>query len=63
MNHSGRRIGFEFKCSDAPVMTRSLRIALDDLELSHAFVVYPGEREYRLEERVDVLPLGRVARL
>ncbi len=38
----GKRVGFEVKYADAPRMTRSMRIALDDLELSPLYVVYPG---------------------
>lgn len=57
----GERIGFEFKCQDAPRMTPSLRIALDDLGLAHAWVVYPGTRRYPLHERAEAVPLGSIA--
>ena len=63
LTHRGERIGFEFKCADAPGMTRSLRVALEDLKLAHAYIVYPGSDEYRLDEKVDVLPLARVHQL
>ncbi|GMR23125.1 MAG: ATP-binding protein [Acidobacteriota bacterium] len=53
----GRRIGVEFKRVDAPRMTRSIHIALEDLALDHLAVVYPGNRMYPLAERVSVLPL------
>jgi len=42
---------------DAPTLTPSMRIALEDLKLDRLGVVYPGERRYRLADRVDVLPL------
>ena len=51
------RIGFEFKCQDAPRMTKSLRIALEDLNLDRAFIVYPGDKSYALADNVDVVPL------
>ena len=54
----GRRIGFEFKCADAPRMTKSMRVALADLRLERLFVVYPGARSYDLEEKVRVLALS-----
>ncbi len=54
----GQRIGFEFKCSDAPSMTRSMHVALEDLRLQSLFVVYPGEKRYALHEKVEVLPLA-----
>jgi predicted AAA+ superfamily ATPase len=61
--HDGRRIGFEFKCADAPGMTRSLGIARADLGLDRAFVVYPGAKLYPLAERIDVIPLSEVPAL
>jgi predicted AAA+ superfamily ATPase len=53
-----RRIGFEFKCTDAPSMTRSIHVALEDLKPEALYVVYPGERRYRLHEKVEALPLS-----
>ena len=60
MIKNGRRVGVEFKRADAPQMTPSMRIALDDLALDTLYVVYPGERRYRLGERVEVVPLASV---
>lgn len=53
----GRRWGFEFKCSDAPGVTRSMHIALKDLQLEHLWVVYPGVRKYALHDAITALPL------
>ena len=58
----GRRVGIECKRVDAPRLTPSMRIALEDLALDHLFVFYPGERPYPLTERVTVLPLSSLAR-
>lgn len=58
----GRRVGVECKRVDAPRLTPSMRIALEDLALDHLFVFYPGERPYPLAERVTVLPLASLAR-
>ena len=55
--HRGQRYGFEFKYSDAPTVTKSLRIALADLNLNGAWIVYPGKERYRVHERVEVIPL------
>jgi predicted AAA+ superfamily ATPase len=57
----GRRIGVEFKLSDAPKLTPSMRIAMADLKLDHLLVIYPGRKPYALAERVDVVPAARVA--
>lgn len=53
----GKRLGFEMKCSDAPPMTKSMAIAIEDLRLSHIYVVYPGTRSYRLTRTVDVVSI------
>lgn len=53
----GRRHGIEFKVGDAPTMTKSLHVALADLKLHDVQVVYPGQRRYRVHERVEVVPL------
>lgn len=53
----GRRFGVEIKYSDAPSLTKSMKIVFDDLRLSRLFVVYPGSKCYALDENIDVLPL------
>ena len=44
----GLRVGVEFKRVDAPKMTASMHIALQDLQLDALYVVYPGERRYTI---------------
>ena len=56
----GKRIGVECKRADAPTFTPSMRIALTDLKLDQLIVVYPGERRYRLDKRVEVVPLAEL---
>jgi uncharacterized protein len=58
MMKDGRRVGVEFKRADAPQMTPSMRIAMQDLALDALYVVYPGERRYGLAERVEAVPLS-----
>jgi predicted AAA+ superfamily ATPase len=53
----GRRVGVECKRMDAPTLTSSMQIALDDLKLDRLIVVYPGHRRYALGNRVEVVPL------
>ncbi|MDE2655301.1 MAG: ATP-binding protein [Gemmatimonadota bacterium] len=57
---SGRRWGFEFKCSDAPRTTKSMHIVMKDLGLEHLWVVYPGDLEYPLADGINAMPLKRV---
>ncbi len=44
----------EFKYSDAPGMTKSMNVVIEDLKLSHLWVVYPGKDNYRLSDRISV---------
>ena len=55
---NGRRVGVEFKRTDAPRLTPSMRSALADLSLDALYVVYPGDRRYILAERVEAVPLA-----
>jgi predicted AAA+ superfamily ATPase len=57
----GKRYGVEMKFQDAPRLTGSMRVALDDLRLNRLIVLYPGEREYDLARGVTVVPLQRLA--
>ncbi len=54
------RLGFEFKCSDAPSMTKSIHTALNDLFLDKIFVIYPGNDRYPLHEKVEAVPLKQI---
>ena len=58
MFKDGRRVGVEFKRTDAPQLTPSMRIALQDLALDALYVVYPGDRRYTLAPRVEAVPLS-----
>ncbi len=53
----GQKVGIECKRVDAPRLTRSMQVALTDLELDHLFVVYPGEQTYPLAEKITAIPL------
>lgn len=56
--HQGRRLGFEFKFSDAPGLTRSMHTARQDLKLDRLFVVYPGAGgSYPLAEWAEVVAI------
>lgn len=57
---NGRMYGVECKRADAPTMTPSMRVALNDLKLSRIAVVYPGEKRYLLHKQVEVIPLKTI---
>jgi predicted AAA+ superfamily ATPase len=54
----GKPVGFEFKVSDAPRLTKSMTIAMQDLGLERLLVVAPVARPYALAPRIDVVPLA-----
>jgi len=54
----GKRIGIEVKYAEAPRPTRSLHIAINDLRLDHARIIYPGRSRIDLDEKLAVLPLA-----
>jgi hypothetical protein len=57
----GRRVGVEFKRADAPALTRSMSIAMQDLKLDALYVVYPGNRRFPLAEGIEAVPLAHFA--
>lgn len=59
----GKRYGVEFKLNEAPLMTRSMHIALNDLSLEHLWVVYPGRKSYPVHEKITVWPLIKTLQL
>jgi len=61
--HQGKRIGVEFKRMDAPRMTKSMRVVMQDLDLDQLYVIYPGTRRYKLDEGVEVVPLETLSSL
>ncbi|TSA18019.1 MAG: ATP-binding protein [Betaproteobacteria bacterium] len=56
-----RRVGVEFKHADAPRITPSMRIAIQDLRLDALYVVYPGPLRYRLDESIEAVPIAELA--
>lgn len=54
---SGKRIGFEIKRTLTPTVTPSMRIALQDLQLSHLYILYPGKETYALNPYMSVLSI------
>lgn len=57
LEEGGQLIGVEIKFSDAPTLTKSMRIALDDLKLKRLWVVYPGRDEFPLAAKVRAIGL------
>ncbi len=49
------------KRADSPKITPSIRIALEDLKLDRIAILYPGNKRYRLSNRVEAVPLVSLA--
>jgi predicted AAA+ superfamily ATPase len=60
---NGKRYGIEIKFSEAPEVTHSMFTALQDLELEHLWVIYPGEQNYPIHERITVWSLQNMSDL
>lgn len=58
--HKGKLWGCEFKYADAPVLTKSMHIAKNDLQLEKLWVVYPGKKRYLLAEDIEALPFDEI---
>lgn len=59
----GKRIGFEMKLSESPRTTKSMHIALQDLQLEHLYVIHPGEIRFALDEKITALPAKEISSL
>ena len=55
---NGRKIGFEFKFSDAPRATKSMHSAVECLQLEQLTVIHPGETGYELTDKIQVRSLA-----
>jgi predicted AAA+ superfamily ATPase len=61
LQRGDRLLGIECKRTDAPRMTPSIRIALEDLGLERVAILYPGEKRFALADRVEAVPLRALA--
>jgi predicted AAA+ superfamily ATPase len=55
-----QRRGFEFKRTDAPGVTPSMRTALVDLGLDSIDVIYPGDETFPIADRVRAVGITRL---
>lgn len=46
--------------NDAPKITRSMQISIEDLNLSHLWIVYPGKEDYKLSSNISAIALGNM---
>ncbi|CAK6513475.1 ATP-binding protein [Rickettsia helvetica] len=50
-----RKIGFEIKYTENPKITKSMNIALNDLELEHLYLIIPSNEKFKLSENITCL--------
>ena len=46
--------------TDAPKITRSMQISIEDLNLSHLWIVYPGKEDFKLSSNISASALGNI---
>lgn len=51
----GRKIGFEIKYNDAPKITKSMISCLESLSLEKIYIIYPGDKNYDLHQKIQVV--------
>ncbi len=56
-----RRFGFEFKLTERPAVTASMRIALEDLRLDSLVIVHGGDKTFPLDARISAVAATRLA--
>jgi predicted AAA+ superfamily ATPase len=56
---NGKRLGFEFKYTDSPKVTKSMTIAVEDLKLDKLFIIFPGEESFSLTAHIDAVGLEK----
>lgn len=56
---NSKKVGFEFKFTDSPKITKSMNIAFQDLKLDKLIVIVPHEVEFPLADNISVCGLER----
>ena len=58
-----QRYGFEIKLNEKPTISKSMRIAIDDLQLKHLYLIYGGNQRYQLDEQITAIPVRALEEL
>lgn len=56
----GKKIGFEIKLSDAPDITKSMTIALNDLDLDHLYIINSSDQFWQKSDKISVLGIKKI---
>lgn len=49
---NNKRLGYEFKYTDTPKLTKSMRMAMEDLHLDELTLIYPGTKSFPFSEKI-----------
>lgn len=60
---NGKRLGFEFKYTDSPKITKSMHIALEDLKLDHLYIIFPGKMSFAMNEKITACGLDALKKI
>lgn len=52
-----KKLGFEFKYTDTPVLSKSMQIAAEDLGLTDLTVIFPGKGDFPLAKNIRAIGL------
>ena len=63
IRNGSRLRGFEFKRSSAPTLTKSMRVAFEDLGLKSLVVVHAGKHRYPMAKGIEAVPLDQIKEL
>ena len=58
-----RRIGIEVKCTESPVVTRSMEIAMKDLRLQKLWLIHRGDMRFTMRPGIEALPVAQLGAL
>lgn len=60
---AGGTLGFEFKASASPSVSRGTYEAIADAKVDQLFVLHGGEQEFPIGEKILALPMARIGRI
>ena len=63
VSRKGKLWGIEVKYNEAPQLTKSMHSAVQELTLSHLWVIYPGDTDYKLSNKVSVTSLKNLSKI
>lgn len=59
----GKNFALEVKFTDTPSVTKSMRVAIADLQIAKTWIVYPGASVVRLAENIEAIPVTMLERI